>query len=102
MDRNSALLLEQVRELELILRSAGVEHWADWLDKDASRIAAGNLNGIRHLLSAFGGMGSLSDVYFSDQPGGVEEGELEALNERVNALRSSIYELATRILRENQ
>ncbi len=101
MDRDTALLLEQVRKLESILRAAGVEHWADWLAEDARRITAGDLNGIRHLLSGFGGMGSLSDVYFSDHPGCAENEDLNDLNERVDALRSDIYELATRILRGN-
>ena len=52
-------------------------------------IANGDLQGVTHLLSAFGGMGSLSDVMLADA---------EA-NERLRALTGSLYELAAAIQR---
>ena len=39
----------------------GEAHWAKWLRKDAAWLRRGDLYGTVHLLSAFGGMGSIND-----------------------------------------
>lgn len=44
------------------LASCGQAHWAGWLHGDAERLRCGDLSGISHFLSAFGGMGSLNDI----------------------------------------
>ncbi|WP_202805926.1 DUF6966 domain-containing protein, partial [Actinopolymorpha alba] len=45
-----------------LLEKHGESHWASWLATSRRRIAAGDTYGLDHLLSAFGGMGSLNDL----------------------------------------
>ena len=65
-DPDTAALTDQLigaaTELTEFLRSFGEDGWADWVDRDVARIRAGDRYGIDHLLTAFGGMGSLSDL----------------------------------------
>jgi hypothetical protein len=56
-------LADKAGDLGALLRVEGHEKWARWLDTDARRIDAGDIYGLQHLLSAFGGMGSLSDLH---------------------------------------
>ncbi|CAJ0772427.1 DUF6966 domain-containing protein [Ralstonia chuxiongensis] len=67
--------------------------WAEWLAKDAMRIRSHDGYGIEHLLSAYGGMGSLNDVVLQ-RSNGVEVTMDFNDNERFNKLRSEIYDLA--------
>jgi hypothetical protein len=56
------LLVLKLREAEQLLRDHNQRQWADWLAKDAHRIHQLDFYGVEHLLSAFGGMGSLNDL----------------------------------------
>jgi hypothetical protein len=58
-----AALLVQASER---LRTLGYERWANWLQRDRELIEAGDLFGVTHLLSAFGGMGSINDLVTDD------------------------------------
>jgi hypothetical protein len=49
-----------------LLRDSGPEHWATWLEKDARLIRQKDLYGVEHVLSAYGGMGSLNDEVSTD------------------------------------
>jgi hypothetical protein len=67
---------------------------------DVRRLSEGDLSGITHLLSAYGGMGSLSDVVITDDTGDSRAQEKVArINDHIDALRSSIYTLAKRIIK---
>ena len=59
---NVEALVDAATTAAELLRWHGEEHWAGELDRDAKRIASGDFYGVEHLLSAFGGMGSLNDV----------------------------------------
>lgn len=91
-------LLEEASEL---LRMFEQEAWANWLSLDAARIRNSDFYGVEHLLSAFGGMGSLNDVVFVDK---LKVGQVihmpVAENERFASLRSRIYDLAAKLRRE--
>jgi hypothetical protein len=50
------LILNQLIDL---LKGVGESHWSAWLRTDAELIRSNNLSGVQHLLSAYGGMGSL-------------------------------------------
>jgi hypothetical protein len=103
MDRETTLLVHKIRELESLFRSYAIDHWADWLEQVARLISSDDLEGIDHLLSAYGGMGSMSDVFISRQAGDpVEARDTSRVNSEVRALRSSIYELATSIRSKQQ
>ena len=103
MDKQTTLLLHKIRQLESMFRSYGVDDWADWLDQDAKSIFSGCPEGIDHLLSVYGGMGSMSDVFISAQAGHpIKHRDTSRVNAEVSALRSSIYDLATAIRSRDQ
>lgn len=63
-------LEQKIEELVTLIEKAilildpldlGKDRWANWLRHDAELPKRGDLYGARHLLPAFGGMGSLSD-----------------------------------------
>lgn len=86
-----------LREAEKLLRLYGQIHWADWLAKDARLILLHDGYGVEHLLSAYGGMGSLNDVVLqrtSDETGVLVPHDD---NERFDELRCEIYDLARRL-----
>lgn len=93
-----ATLLE---EAEALLRKHGISHWADWLGKDARLIRGLDFYGIEHLLSAFGGMGSLNDLGLvrpsKDYPSILVASSDDA---RFQTLLSDIHARATRLRRE--
>jgi hypothetical protein len=93
-----AVMLEEAAAL---LRCHKFSHWADWLAKDAMLIRKLDFYGVEHLLSAFGGMGSLNDVGLA-QPSPASPSILVASTEdaRFQSLLREIHALATRLSRE--
>lgn len=89
-------LLAALDEAATLLRAYGVEGWAAWLEDDRRRIAEGHHDALDHLLSAFGGMGSLNDVelhWRRDDLGDSDLGRDDVLrdDDRLNELRTRIY-----------
>ena len=62
-----------------ILQAHGHAHWAQWLRSDAQRLRNGDAQSLTHLLSAFGGMGSLNDVVLQSESGSALQNTLERL-----------------------
>jgi hypothetical protein len=83
-------LLASLTQAIALLNDARELHWAEWLEKDRKLIEAEDFYGIEHLLSAFGGMGSFSDV--AVQP--------SAKNAELKWARERIYEIAYSLRRE--
>jgi hypothetical protein len=75
-------LVQKLREAEKVLRAYHESRWADWLASDADRIHRLDFYGVEHLLSAFGGMGSLNDVVLQHRDGAV----WQCLLRKTNAL----------------
>ncbi len=95
------LLLDGLDELIELLRHHGEEHWADWLAADRRSLTRHDSQGIEHLLSAFGGMGSLTDLHLSGVNGHrVTDAEESGANERLSTLRSRVHTLARDMQRE--
>jgi hypothetical protein len=80
-------LLAILDELAALFRRTGNGHWASWLETSAMSIRSGDLAGVLNLMSAYGGMGSLSDVV-------LDFGYGEAANQRLSDLRSRAWNLA--------
>jgi hypothetical protein len=94
-------LMERLSETIALLRKYKEKSWADWLQQDHDWIAQRNFWGIQHLLNAFGGMGSFSDLLIHPANGhALQEEEVVPVNTRLNALRSELYALAAKIKRE--
>lgn len=75
-------------------------HWAQWLAGDADLIKRGDATGVKHFLSALGGMGSLNDVVFHPLNGDdIGEEDIQRINDEFRAGFSEAAELAGRMLR---
>ena len=101
MDHRISELATLVQEGSDLLRRHGVTFWADWLCDDAARIRRLDFSGIEHLLSAYGAMGSLTDVFICPQNGhAIEDKDVELVNARLGSLLSRIYNGAKQLSRE--
>jgi hypothetical protein len=94
-------LIETLDTLVSLLREHGEERWASWLHSDCDRLQRGDFTGIKHFLSAFGGMGSLGDLILDPGNGHrISHSDVESVNARLRARLSRAYDLATEISRE--
>ena len=96
-------LAQLLDEAANLLRTYGVGNWAAWLKTDAERIRRSDFYGVEHLLSAFGGMGSLNDVVLvrsGEMPQEVRN--LSNDNAHFESVRTEIYTRATKLAREEQ
>ena len=95
-DPQLAKLVREIRRLAAIFASNGIDDWAISLHSDASLMEAGKLkDGIDDLLSAYGGMGSLNDVFISPEAGDpIPPEDVDSVNREADALRTSIFEAA--------
>ena len=103
-DPDTAALTDQLigaaTELAEFLRSFGEDGWADWVDRDVARIRAGDRYGIDHLLTAFGGMGSLSDLLIHPVNGyDVQMADVPSVNKQLTDLRARTADPARSIQR---
>lgn len=88
-------------EIGASLESCGERHWAEWLRSDAAKLRNGNLSGISHFLLAFGGMGSLNDLYISPVNGHrIGATKASAFNRKISNDLSTAYNLATALQSE--
>jgi hypothetical protein len=99
MSTDIEILARKLDIAEALLRSFDPTHWADWLREDAQRIRGLDFYGIEHLLSVYGGMGSLTDVVLqtNDHRGLLVS---QAENERWYILRTEIYSIALKLKSE--
>ncbi len=79
----------------------GVPSWSSWLAKDARLIRNGDFYGVEHLLSAFGGMGSLNDLVLHPINGHpVPDTDVNRVNDEWQAMLSDISTKARKLARE--
>ncbi len=88
-------LVALLDEFGVVLRELDQAHWAGWVTESARRCRQGDFSGISHLLSAYGGMGSLNDIL----PELVGEQPDERVK-RARQLRSEAWVLAEEIRHE--
>jgi hypothetical protein len=82
MDADAERLSRLVEEMAEVLLRQGVTHWGKRLARDARRIRRSDAYGLIDFIQAFGGMGSLNDIYF--HPENANAATLEEA-ERLNA-----------------
>jgi hypothetical protein len=99
VERARAELLSAAAALGDLLQRHGEQHWADWVLEDRQRIEAGEETAIDHLLSAYGGMGSLNDVVIYRTTGALPRSAeyVPEANERLYQLRERTYDAAQRL-----
>ena len=94
-------LIETLGALASFLRRHGETHWASWLESDVERLRAGDLGGVTHFLSAYGGMGSFTDLVLHPANGHrVEIADVARVDAALSDLRSRAWRLADQLSRE--
>ena len=92
-----ARVLDEITDL---LARHGENGWREWIARDAGLIRADDFAGVEHLLSAYGGMGSFTDLFLSPLNGHkITEAEIEPVNERLRTLSSRAYDIARELQR---
>ncbi len=92
-------LLEDLASAVECLERCGEEQWAVWLARDAERIRDGHVEGLDHLIRAFGGMGSINDLWLSPINGhSIREEDAQQANEVLHALLMRIRRSAKLLL----
>lgn len=82
---------EVLQALHLLLDRVGETHWRDWIAQDLSDWDT--QRSVAHHLSAYGGMGSLNDVYFSPREYAIPPGKepwVQALFEDLRSISSTL------------
>jgi hypothetical protein len=103
MKSNKQALLEIIDEIVTILESHGEKHWSQWIRGDAADLRRGDLDGARHFLSAFGGMGSFNDRYLCPENGDrITRAEVNPVNARLTQARSEAWSLTRALLNSEQ
>jgi len=88
-------LLATLRQLVELLKTHNERQWAFRLGGDLERLQEGDVSAVDHLLSAYGGMGSLNDLYLCEENGHKISGvETQEMNERLRELTGTIWQLA--------
>lgn len=83
-------------ELRDLLRQGDSEHWAQWAERTLNRLDAGDGTGPDYWLSAYGGMGSISDLSIN-WSGSLAPDQESAVFERIEELRGLCYQLAAQL-----
>jgi len=89
-DSRYQALLKAIDECVAVLREANESQFADWLENDRAKIVTGKTRALQHLLSAYGGAGSINDILLEDS----------RAQKRFSKLRSEIWKQADAMLRE--
>ncbi len=83
-------------------RCCSSTHASTWLAKDATLIRNGEFYGIEHLLSAFGGMGSLNALVLHPINGhSISDADANQVNEDLQAMLAGICGKARKLARED-
>ncbi|MBN3494743.1 DUF6966 domain-containing protein [Vibrio neptunius] len=86
-------LIDVLDRLIQMLDGDGQEHWCDWMSQARNWLLESDFYGVEKVLLAYGGMGSLNDVYLS---------QITRQNEVFSELRTRAWELATDIKHEQK
>lgn len=103
MNTEVTKLAELIKEASDLLIVHGEKQWGSWLLADAQRVRSLDFYGVEHMLSAFGGMGSINDLVLHPMNGHkVDVNEVSIVNRRLNSLLERIYALAVKLKREEE
>jgi hypothetical protein len=98
-----AQLEADLRDLIALLDTYDEEHWSRWFRTSLRHIEAGDGYGLQHLLGAYGGMGSFSDLVIHPANGHqIDRGDVDAVNDQLRALGGAVWSRASALLRESR
>ena len=101
MGQNKSELLTVLSELIALYEKHEFDHWKNWIKEAKNEIEDNNFNGVKRLLSAYGGMGSINDSYFAKKVWWskwlIDE---KQDNEKLSNLLSRAHKIATALKRE--
>jgi hypothetical protein len=98
-------LIAKLDELIALLKAESEVHWCNWMERVKQKLENSDYAGVEDLLGAYGGMGSFNDLVISQN---AKDGEIacgsdsQAKNQQLNALRSSIWEIAVWLKRNHE
>ncbi|MEM8707942.1 MAG: hypothetical protein AAGE98_15865 [Actinomycetota bacterium] len=96
-----ALLLDELVWLIELLDAVGADHWVRHLVAAFERIDAGDPAGVRAVLDAFSGAGTLSEVRVEPlDDGDVDPGLVDEANQDLNERRAAVFRQAQALARE--
>jgi hypothetical protein len=94
-------LLANWDETIRLLDQHGESHWAQWMRGVRAEVETHDAYGLRRLSQAYGGMGSFNDFVLSHLNGHqISPNQEPAANQRLDALRFSMYSDATALLHD--
>lgn len=100
-DDSLKLLLAELSDLAELCTDVGEHHWTTWANTTAHKLHNHDATALQRLTGAFGGMGSLNDLVIHPVNGhNVSAGDVANVNERLDALRSQIYDRAIELRTE--
>ncbi|WP_421121571.1 DUF6966 domain-containing protein [Aquihabitans daechungensis] len=96
LDEHYERLLALLVELDSLLTACGDVPWAEWAHRNTELIQQGQRRGVASVRTAFGGMGSLSDLVICPENGHQVSGDRIALaNSELDRLRGGLLLHAT-------
>jgi hypothetical protein len=102
-DVADAQLEADLRDLIALLGTYNEEHWSRWFRTSLRHVEAGDGYGLQHLLGAYGGMGSFSDLVIHPANGHqIDRGDVDAVNDQLRALGGAVWSRASALLRESR
>jgi len=87
-------LAHRVEALIALLDHAEEPYWKLWMERALVLLDDNRLAGVSRVLAAYGGQDTFSDLVLSPQLADSAPHRFSALNEQLEELRSSIFELA--------
>ena len=93
-------LIAVLTETAELLRRYSVNSWLKPLSESRCLIELRDVRGVDRLSQMFGGMGSFNDIVIHPLNGNpITEADIHPVNEKFQALKSQIYELAAALRR---
>jgi hypothetical protein len=86
LDPEIVELENSIQEAAAILHASNETHWENWLRVNLQLIQNREIRGIEGMLGAYGGMGSINDLY---------------VNDRLESLLNRIYDLCDKLRRQS-
>lgn len=96
-------LVSVLNELIPLLEKEENSQWIKWMKRARRLILNSDFTGVEEIIGAYGGMGSFNDLvigYSYKDKALIKKENYEELNNKLNSLRSEVYELSIQIKKE--